>query len=232
MIEKVTSVWDLFPKPVSAHYFQRYVRFVEARRAKPPVVSYVEKHHIFPVWYRRIDRNMNFVSLTAREHVYAHRLLWRAFRSKQSYRAYYMMLHAKKGTDSREFAILREKKAQYFSGQNNPMFGAKRHDLAERNSRNPRRGEDHPFFGKHLSEQSKRKISDANRGKRLGTKCPEHSERMKGSNNPLFGKKSERMSALMTKLNAVVSTCDRCGKTGKGTAMKRWHFENCKYGQR
>ena len=63
------------------------------------------------------------------------------------------------------------------SGQNNPMFG--------------KRGELSPNYGKKRSEETKRKISQSNKGREpwsKGKKRPKHSERMKGEGSPWFGK--------------------------------------------
>ena len=50
-------------------------------------------------------------------------------------------------------------------------------------------GEKHPLFGKHLSEETRRKLSEAMKGRTLSE---EHrrkiSESMKGKNHPLYGK--------------------------------------------
>jgi group I intron endonuclease len=63
------------------------------------------------------------------------------------------------------------------SGENNPMFG--------------KSGELSPNYGKKHSEETKRKISEGNKGKESwskGKKRPKHSEKMKGENNPFHGK--------------------------------------------
>jgi len=63
------------------------------------------------------------------------------------------------------------------SGENNPMFG--------------KRGELAPRFGTKLSQETKDKISESNKGKKSwceGQKRPEHSEKMKGEGNPFFDK--------------------------------------------
>lgn len=59
--------------------------------------------------------------------------------------------------------LMRENHAN-FKGKNHPMYGIHRF------------GKYNPMFGKHHSEEAKRKQSD----KKKGIKCPEHSKRMKG----------------------------------------------------
>lgn len=64
------------------------------------------------------------------------------------------------------------------SGENNPMFGTK--------------GELSPNWGKKHSEETKRKISEGNKGKEgcwKGKKRPEHAKKMSGENNFWYGKK-------------------------------------------
>jgi len=63
------------------------------------------------------------------------------------------------------------------SGENNPMFGTK--------------GEKSPNHGKKRSEETKRKISEALKGRETwskGKKRPKHSERMTGEGNSFYGK--------------------------------------------
>jgi hypothetical protein len=50
-------------------------------------------------------------------------------------------------------------------------------------------GENNPFFGKHHSEETKKKISDAEKGKHLSEKTRKKmSESRKGEKNPFYGK--------------------------------------------
>lgn len=60
--------------------------------------------------------------------------------------------------------IRRKKCQEKFSGKNNPMYGKKRPDLAERNMQRvitgDVKGERNPFFGKKHTEETKKKISE------------------------------------------------------------------------
>jgi hypothetical protein len=84
--------------------------------------------------------------------------------------------------------------------------------------------------GKIITEESKRKMSEAAKGKIF---TEEHrrklSEAAKGKKR---GARSEetRKKISETKLkNMPLITCIHCGHTGKGSAMNRWHNDNCKH---
>ena len=64
-------------------------------------------------------------------------------------------------------------------GKNNPMYGMKG-ELSPSYGRN---GEKHPMYGKTHSRETIEKM----RKIKLGKKSPEHSERMSGKGNPLYG---------------------------------------------
>lgn len=109
-----------------------------------------------------------------------------------------------------------------------------------------KKGEDHPLFGKSRPDDVKQKISDGNKGKRLG------------EDNAMFGKpcfynmtedeiqqwkeniskatkgkpKSKIMAERLSKAKKGVPkkkvTCPNCSKIGGEGNMKRYHFDNCK----
>ena len=219
--------WDAFPSPSSSHYFQRYVRMMEYRILHPAVGKYTERHHIRPRWMNGSNKKWNVAYLSSREHLIVHRILWKALRSKESCRAYNLMLSVVPARNTKEVAALRERHAELMIGASNPMYGCRRPDLAERNRLTVRRGKENPLYGIPLSDATKEKISKAKRGQGLGRKKPVQSERMRGAGNPLFGKRNERFSAFLKAVGAIVSICPHCGRKGKGRVMKRWHFERC-----
>jgi len=117
----------------------------------------------------------------------------------------------------------RVKQSTASKGENNPFYGKKHTpDTLIKMS-----GENNPMYGRKHSEESRAKNSAA----------------LSGENNPMYGKigilspnygrkHSEesrvKMSAKLIGKPHKIITCPHCSKSG-GNAMKRWHFDNCKF---
>ena len=79
----------LFSKPHNAHYLVRYLRFINYCEEVNESLSddvYVEQHHIcpkasdlFPEYVNFKEYPWNMIALTARQHIIAHVLLWKAY---------------------------------------------------------------------------------------------------------------------------------------------------------
>lgn len=67
-----------------------------------------------------------------------------------------------------------------------------------------------------LSEDHKRKISKSNVG------------RISVNRNKLIPEETKTKMSSTWKLNNPTIQCQHCNKTGSGSAMIRWHFDNCK----
>lgn len=104
----------------------------------------------------------------------------------------------------------KEKVKERMSGENNPAkrpevrinmslahIGNKASDETRRKMSEQRRGENHPMYGKHHSEESRKKISDSHIGIKLSE---EHKEKISisckginiGKNNGMYGKTGEK----------------------------------------
>lgn len=73
--------------------------------------------------------------------------------------------------------------------------------------------------------------------------CKQHSKRMTGTNNPMFGKTSHNKGKKLSDEHiaklvgprgpqqhpAAKVVCPHCGRSGIPSNMKRWHFDNCKF---
>jgi hypothetical protein len=82
--------------------------------------------------------------------------------------------------------------------------------------------------GMKHSDESKNKLSNANKGKILSY---EHCQKL---SNAKIGKSrlkfsiEHRLKISNANRNRSIVKCPHCGKIGKGGAMKQWHFNNCK----
>lgn len=129
------------------------------------------------------------------------------------------------------------------SGENNPNYGKslwKKNKTQEEidiiNSKRASHGESNGMYGKTHTLETKQKIIDANKkwilteeGKTTKKKqAQELSKRMKDI--PKSDKQKKKMSESAKKRweNNPELICPHCGKVGKGSAMKQWHFDNCK----
>ena len=62
---------------INIHHFKRYKKFIQSRTPEANRLSYVENHHIIP---KSIIKNDGTISLTAREHFIAHKMLTKVFK--------------------------------------------------------------------------------------------------------------------------------------------------------
>lgn len=74
------------------NYEKLYFAFIEKYKSQEIDKGvYTEKHHIIPRHAGGGDSKDNIITLTFRQHVFAHRLLWKAYKSHNDLIAWYMM---------------------------------------------------------------------------------------------------------------------------------------------
>lgn len=119
-----------------------------------------ETHHIIPRCLGGTNDDNNLIRLTTREHVFAHIILTKIYPKNKSLLFAASMMTYEHHYNSRVAAQLRLKAAEAKKGKNNPRYG-----------------KPSPFKGKHHSEESRRKLSEAHKGNKscLG-KHKHHSE--------------------------------------------------------
>ena len=59
-------------------------------------------------------------------------------------------------------------------GENHPLFGKHRSEETRRKMSESHKGEKNPFYGKHHSEETRRKISESHKGKKRAPFSEEH----------------------------------------------------------
>ena len=89
------------------------------------------------------------------------------------------------------------------------------------------------LLGKTLSEEARKKISAARTGMTHSEEARKKISAASMGNKNWMGKthsEETRRKISETKLkNMPLITCIHCGNTGKGSAMYRWHNDNCKH---
>ena len=132
-----------------------YERFIEFNRTRDQG-KYVHRHHIIPKSMGGTDDESNLITLSWLTHYYAHYLLAKEHPENKGLQKYFK----RKGTmdDWLHWCYLGYK---YQTDKTT-----------------------HPFYGKHHSEETKAKISEANKGKAFTEKQRKNlSEAMKGNTN-------------------------------------------------
>lgn len=217
--------------------------------------SYYERHHITPKCLGGNNLKENLVLLTAKEHFVAHKLLVEIYpTNKKLIKSLYMMSMMSKGINrfyivsSREYDAIRTKFSKLMSGRVVPSITKEKQSLAKigkvsklkgrKRSEETRDKISTSKRGGKLSDLHKNKISVSNLGKHSKSKSTETKNRMSQSK---IGKPSHRRGCRLseeTKLkiseynkNLPKVVCPHCGKEGKTSGMKVWHFDNCKLKQ-
>lgn len=139
--------------------------------------EYHERHHIVPRCMNGSNDQINLIDLYAREHFIAHKLL--AEENPNNYKlkyAYWNMCQCvgnnaqNKYTPSpEEYEECRVFCSNAMRGENHPFFGRHHSDETRKKQSEAKKGmyigEENPFFGKHHSEKSLAKMKGTHAGK-------------------------------------------------------------------
>lgn len=165
---------------------------------------YCETHHIIPKSEGGKDEPDNLVNLTAREHYIAHLLLAKIYDDVKMYSAVtYMQTTRHKGRtfkfNSRLYEALRKR---FFSARK----GYHHTKSARIKMSEAKRGDKHPFYGKHLSEEHRRRLSEAKKGERhpnYGNRLSEETRRKmsKAHKGKIFSEGTRRKLSEIKKGN-------------------------------
>ena len=159
---------DLF----SNKYSNWYYSIIENAQSKSRKRGndYYENHHILPksIFPEFTNENWNKVLLTAKEHFICHHLLTKFTKNnlkRKMDNAHHKMCFCISPDHKREYKIsssvydnARKQHSENISGKNHPMYGI--------------RGKENPLYGIPRSQETKDKISKANKGKMCGKEHP------------------------------------------------------------
>ena len=249
-------------KDTYMNYEKLYENLIANRRALGTPEGYTESHHIIPKSFGGTDDSENLTALTAREHFMAHRFLAKIYPGTGMVHAVYKMACANKAFNryrvtNRVYEQLRVAHAYKVSTDE---VAKRKKSLAGKGKKQSQehikaRTESRKKNGEWLTDETRKKISEANKGKAgfwRGKPIPQEfvekrkktmrerggwewtEERKEAQRQRLLGKPSknppvteERKQQLREEKTKKV-ICPRCGKEGTMLIMPRWHFDNCK----
>ena len=158
--------------------------------------EYYERHHIVPKCMDGTDEEENLIDLFAKEHYEAHKLL--ALENpdnKKLQYAWWMMCHCKNDdrqyeVNAEEYEELRITFSKNISGKNHPMYGKHISEEHRKKLKQAITGENNYLYGKHPSEEARKKMSEAakNRPPISDETRKKMSEVHSGEKHPMFGR--------------------------------------------
>jgi len=139
----------------SMNYKRQYDLLIEKAQHRDALQGYTELHHIIPRCMGGSDSPENLVSLTAREHYLAHRLLYMHYKTPKlayAWKAMYWSNPKKRKLTSRQYEKIKVAISESLTGRPVKPF-------TEEHRKNISKAQK----GKVLSEEHRKKISDAGR---------------------------------------------------------------------
>ena len=203
-----------------------------------PKDVYTEKHHIVPKCLGGGNEKSNLTVLTAREHFLVHYILTRIYpNNSKIWNAMKKMLYYKSAgqlryiPNSKMFEMIRSEINKQFSGTGNPFFGKKHTEETKQilSLKHIGRfcGPKSPKYGIAVSDETKSKISNANKGKtRTNEFKIKLSEKMKGEKNHFYGKthSMETIEIIKFKRSLQIITNDTKAKIKSSMEGEKNHF--------
>ena len=227
-----------------------YSNLIEFRKANVPA-GYSERHHIIPKSLGGDNSGENIVSLTAREHYFCHKLLARIYGGKM-WQALFLMSHGSVTSasgvrvSSRDYSIAKEmasieksktmngrgflpgemnpsadKSVYRFSHADHGVVSMKRSELCEKFSIS------HKGVSKIVTMRAKSYMGWCFHGLDSESTVTEHKKKRSSLLGTRFSE-SHIKALVEAKKKQVDVICPFCGVKGKGSVMRRWHFDRCR----
>lgn len=179
---------------------QEYLDFMIQAVKRYDSNRYSEWHHVMP---KCVDKEKKYrdqgVQINGSDHLKAHLLLVDCFKCNSFRRnlGYAVRQMARDPSGKRKLTPEEHEKARkkFSDGvRGTQMSEEARRRVSEILSDGRLKGENHPFYGSHRSQETKERISLANKSAWTEDKKKEFSERRKGQGNPCYGKSLTRSS--------------------------------------
>ena len=185
------------PKLENTKYERWYTSLIakaRSTRSLYPKTENTEKHHIIPRCVGGTDEESNLARLSIREHYIAHLLLIKMYDGEEKYKLEWA-LFSLAGKPSRKIVLTSRQFEKCRSTLHNSMRGKKQSEahvakrskliIGEGNGMHRSKGKKHPLLGVPMSEETKKKISDAHKRRieksgpnpRIGTTLSEETKK-------------------------------------------------------
>lgn len=150
--------------------YMEYINRILNSRPNKKIETGQHKHHIIPKSLGGTNSPENLIWLFASEHAKAHYLYSKENPNNSG------MAYAASALCSKNGELLTNDEIDWLSKHNSEL-------QSERVM-----GEKNPMYGKHHTEESKRKNAEKQKGKAAGKKNPMYGIHLRGENHPRFGK--------------------------------------------
>jgi hypothetical protein len=211
------------------NYKKVYDAIIERAKNRNLYNTYSEKHHIVPKCLGGKDNKENIVRLTGREHFICHQLLHKMHPDNYGLLCAILFMSKYKRLNSRCYSWIREKFSKETAKRKTGMKYSE-----ETNKKKARTGSENGMFGKTHSNEVKEKQSKMMKNM-VPVRHIETGERRLISKDDELYKNGTYVSLTLGRKHQgeykgtkEVMECPHCKKVGKGGAMKRYHFDNCK----
>lgn len=191
---------------MNLHYLNRYLKLI-LRAPEMDKDRYGEYHHILPSSLFKEFRSRRLCAwnqkrICARTHYLCHWLLWKAIPNDYRMAEAFAFMSISNDLHNRTDRTNSKASANAKLDANRLKSLSMRERFKDRSQ--------HPRTGKKLTDEQIKNLSESHKGHK-------HSEETR-----------RKMSESRVGLTYEDVTCPHCGKVGKSSGLKSWHFDYCK----
>lgn len=223
----------LSSKPHNPHHLKRYIKFIEYYKMADEQTIDIERHHICPKAYDLFPEYTDFkihswnkINLTRRQHLIAHRMLYKTFGGTQL-NAYFFLLHInkiRKNTDKEAEILYRKRLSEFTTKRNYETILDGTHPFMQeqfKKTQSIRFLNDNPM----LNPESREKV----RQSKLGEKNPFFGKLFGSSLTGHTNETKQRLSTIAK--NRPVFFCECCGRSIQGVSNWNRHLTSKKHSE-